>query len=161
MLPSALKNKIWGSLTVHDIALNKQEFPSLKKDTGCPGYRVPNPSLRYNFGSRPFKLSGARNKNFLDTMIQVKKIIPGPGAYVRPDNWAKMDKPIQIYTRNRSSFMDHIIKTGKATPGIGKYDNQKWDKIYNKRSKGKISANETNSFIEEVMEKSSQLPGFY
>jgi hypothetical protein len=123
MLPSATKKKIWGSLTVHDIALNKQEFPSLKNDTGCPGYRVPNPDLRFNFGSRPLKLSGARNKNFLDNMIQVKKIIPGPGAYVRPDNWAKMGKPLQIYTKNRSSFMNDIIKSAKATPGIGKYDN--------------------------------------
>ena len=123
---------------------------------------MPDPDLRFNFGSRPFKLTGARNKNFLDSMIQVKKIIPGPGAYVRPDNWAKTGKPIQIYTQNRRSFMDHIIKTGKSAPGIGKYDKDSWDTKYNKRPKNvNISANETCSFIEEVIQKSSQLPGFY
>lgn len=98
---------------------------------------------------KQYKIPASKNNNFLDQIMKVKKIIPGPGNYVKPDNWAKSLKPMVIYTSNRKNFIDDIVKKGKATPGIGKYDTQAFDKKYNKRPLGpvKISANETANYI--------------
>ena len=144
-------------MTVHDVALNKQELPILRPN-GVAGYKVPDPDLRFNFpGERKFLMPKSKNKNFLDSLIHSKRIIPGPGNYVKQANWAK-GRNLSIYTMNRKSFIDDIMRKSKLTPGIGKYDSTRFDRKFGKEHNCKISDTEQATYLEEVMEKASAGP---
>ena len=134
-----------------------------ESDAACPGYKVPNSELRFNFASKQYRIPAGKNKTYLEKLIHVKKIVPGPGNYVKQANWGQTGKDIQIYKSDRKTFIDEIHKRGKQTPGIGKYNSAAFDERYNKKPPGpvKISLSEKQNYLDEAMEKSSAIPSFY
>jgi hypothetical protein len=48
---------------------------------GIRGYEVPNPSLRFNFQNKEYKIPASLKNTYIDDIFKKKALLPSPDRY--------------------------------------------------------------------------------
>jgi len=108
-MDSKTKFKLWGTLSVQEMALKQKG----KDGSGVPGYHF-DPEVRFNFSNKEFKMSKGKAMRYLDLLQREKQKIPSPDKYAHLNlHFNDIHKKSLIYTSDRKFYFNDLIRSAK------------------------------------------------
>lgn len=68
-------------------------------------------------------------KSFFYDLEKKTKLVPGPGMYLKHNDWNKMTRKGKLSNSKNYNVFDQTIKSSKKLPGPFNYKNDNWDKF--------------------------------